>query len=75
MEILLEMLSTFVSPKYQRDGALALCTLAKKANALSPIDVAPLPPTPQVSVVVNSSTSPHMCTEIVERISVCGRDD
>lgn len=60
MEVLLEMLSTFVSPKYQRDGALALCTLAKKANALSPIDAAPLPPTPQVSVAVDFFTS-HMC--------------
>ena len=48
MEVLLEMLSAFVIPKHQRDGSLALCTLAKKANALSPIDAAPLPPTPQV---------------------------
>ena len=60
MEVLLEMLSAFVIPKHQRDGSLALCTLAKKANALSPIDAAPLPPTPQVSVAMNSFTS-HMC--------------
>jgi hypothetical protein len=48
MEVLLEMLTSFTNPKQQRDGALALCTLAKKATALSPIDAAPLPPTPQV---------------------------
>ena len=74
MEVLLEMLGTFVSPKYQRDGALALCTLAKKANALSPIDAAPLPPTPQVSGC-GLLHLPHVCTETVERISFCGRDD
>ncbi len=48
MEVLLEMLTSFTNPKQQRDGALALCTLAKKATALSPIDAAPLSPTPQV---------------------------
>ncbi|KAH9573279.1 hypothetical protein CY35_02G198100 [Sphagnum magellanicum] len=59
MEVLLEMLTSFTNPKQQRDGALALCTLAKKATALSPIDAAPLPPTPQVYLgeqYVNSST-------------------
>lgn len=59
MDVLLEMLNGFASPKHQRDGALALCTLARKANALSPIDAAPLPPTPQVYLgeqYVNSST-------------------
>lgn len=48
MDVLLEMLNGFATPKLQRDGALALCTLARKANALAPIDAAPLPPTPQV---------------------------
>lgn len=48
MDVLLDMLNGFASPKNQQDGALALCTLARKANALSPIDAAPLPPTPQV---------------------------
>lgn len=48
MDVLLEMLNGFANPKHQRDGALALCTLARKANSLSPIDAAPLPPTPQV---------------------------
>ncbi|CAM6008724.1 unnamed protein product [Sphagnum balticum] len=59
MEVLLEMLTSFTNPKQQRDGALSLCTLAKKATALSPIDAAPLPPTPQVYLgeqYVNSST-------------------
>ncbi|XP_024380981.1 ARM REPEAT PROTEIN INTERACTING WITH ABF2 isoform X2 [Physcomitrium patens] len=59
MDVLLEMLNVFSNPKLQRDGALALCILARKANALSPIDAAPLPPTPQVYLgeqYVNSST-------------------
>ncbi|XP_024388979.1 ARM REPEAT PROTEIN INTERACTING WITH ABF2 isoform X3 [Physcomitrium patens] len=59
MDVLLEMLNGFATPKLQRDGALALCTLARKANALAPIDAAPLPPTPQVYLgeqYVNSST-------------------
>lgn len=59
MEVLLGLLGTFSSPKQQRDGALALYTLAKKATALSPIDTAPPPPTPQVYLgerYVNSST-------------------
>jgi hypothetical protein len=59
MDVLLDMLNGFASPKNQQDGALALCTLARKANALSPIDAAPLPPTPQVYLgeqYVNSST-------------------
>jgi hypothetical protein len=53
MEVLLEMLTSFTNAKQQCDGALALCTLAKKATALSPIDVAPLPPTPQVCDLVS----------------------
>lgn len=59
MEVLLGLLAAFSSPKQQRDGALALHTLAKKATALSPIDAAPPPPTPQVYLgerYVNSST-------------------
>jgi hypothetical protein len=59
MEVLLEMLTLFTNPKQQRDGALAFCTLAKKAMALSPIDAAPLPPTPQAYLgeqYVNSCT-------------------
>eukprot|EP00249_Psilotum_nudum_P023477 c28889_g1_i2 orf=1071-3155(-) len=59
MDILLGLLGSFSNPKHQRDGALALYTLAKKATALSPIDAAPPPPTPQVYLgeqYVNSST-------------------
>jgi hypothetical protein len=48
MEILLGLLSSFSNPKQQRDGALALYTLVKRATALSPIDAAPPPPPPQV---------------------------
>jgi hypothetical protein len=48
MEVLLEMLTSFTNLKQQHDGTHALCTLAKKATAISPIDVVPLPPTPQV---------------------------
>ncbi|KAH7280833.1 hypothetical protein KP509_36G016000 [Ceratopteris richardii] len=59
LEVLLNLLSTFSSSKHQRDGALALYTLAKKATALSPIDTALPPPTPQVYLgerYVNNST-------------------
>ncbi|EFJ27678.1 hypothetical protein SELMODRAFT_441407 [Selaginella moellendorffii] len=59
MNILLEMLGSFSSPKQQRDGALALTTLAKKATGLSPVDSAPAPETPQVYLggkYVNNST-------------------
>ncbi|KAH8972957.1 hypothetical protein BDL97_01G019200 [Sphagnum fallax] len=58
MEVLLEMLTSFTNLKQQHDGTHALCTLAKKATAVSPIDVVPLPPTPQVYLgeqYVNSS--------------------
>jgi hypothetical protein len=48
MEVLLEMLTSFTNLKQQHDGAHTLCTLAKKATAVSPIEVVPLPPTPQV---------------------------
>lgn len=48
MDVLLEMLSSFQSPKQQHDGALAVFRLATKAAAVSPIDKLPLPPTPQV---------------------------
>ncbi|KAH9573657.1 hypothetical protein CY35_01G012100 [Sphagnum magellanicum] len=57
--VLLEMLTSFINLKLQHDGAHALCTLAKKATAVSPIEVVPLPPTPQVYLgeqYVNSST-------------------
>eukprot|EP00850_Spirogloea_muscicola_P018463 SM000169S02718 [mRNA] locus=s169:87724:93877:- [translate_table: standard] len=57
--VLLEMLGPHESQKQQQDGALALYTLAKKASALSPIDAAPPPPTPQVYLgeqYVNSTT-------------------
>ncbi len=47
------MLISFTNHKQQCDGALALCTLAKKATTLSPIDVAPLPPTPLVCDLVS----------------------
>jgi hypothetical protein len=73
MEVLLEMLTSFTNPKQQCDGALALCTLAKKATALSPIDVAPLPPTPQVYLgeqYVNSSTLSDV-TFLVEGVILC----
>jgi hypothetical protein len=59
MEVLLEMLTSFTNLKQQHDGAHTLCTLAKKATAVSPIEVVPLPPTPQVYLgeqYVNSST-------------------
>ncbi|KAJ7571539.1 hypothetical protein O6H91_01G166000 [Diphasiastrum complanatum] len=59
MEVLLEMFGSLSNRKHQHDGALALYTLAKKATALSPIDTAPPPPTPQVYLgekYVNSST-------------------
>lgn len=63
MDVLLDMLNGFASPKNQQDGALALCTLARKANALSPIDAAPLPPTPQVcpsslTLIIHSEQCP-----------------
>ncbi|CAM6085940.1 unnamed protein product [Calypogeia fissa] len=59
MDILLEMLNSFQSPKQQHDGAQAVHRLANKANSQSPIDTAPPPPTPQVYLgeqYVNSST-------------------
>lgn len=48
LDVLLEMLSGPNSVKTKQDGARALYTLAKRAAALSPIDAAPPPPTPQV---------------------------
>eukprot|EP00246_Nothoceros_aenigmaticus_P007674 TRINITY_DN2164_c0_g1_i2.p1 TRINITY_DN2164_c0_g1~~TRINITY_DN2164_c0_g1_i2.p1 ORF type:complete len:374 (-),score=85.00 TRINITY_DN2164_c0_g1_i2:708-1829(-) len=59
IEVLLEMLHACGSSKQQHDGALSLHTLATKAAALSPIDAAPPPPTPQVYLgeqYVNNST-------------------
>lgn len=58
LEVLLEMLTSRVAGA-QKDAAHALFTLAKKAQALTPLDVAPPPPTPQVYLgeqYVNNST-------------------
>lgn len=59
LEILLEMVAAPSNSKTQREGANALYSLAKRAAALSPIDAAPPPPTPQVYLgeqYVNSTT-------------------
>ncbi|GJP44343.1 hypothetical protein CLOM_g3723 [Closterium sp. NIES-68] len=48
LDILLHMLANPPSPRLQRDAAVALRTLSKRATTLNPIDTAPPPPTPQV---------------------------
>ncbi|CAI5491821.1 unnamed protein product [Closterium sp. Naga37s-1] len=48
LDILLGMLASPPSPRLQRDAAVALRTLSKRATTLNPIDTAPPPPTPQV---------------------------
>ncbi|CAI5516881.1 unnamed protein product [Closterium sp. Naga37s-1] len=48
LDILLAMLASPPSPRLQRDAAVALRTLSKRATTLNPIDTAPPPPTPQV---------------------------
>jgi hypothetical protein len=48
LEVLLDMMGSTMTPKLQKEGALAVYTLAKKAAALSPVENAPPPPTPQV---------------------------
>ncbi|CAI5474547.1 unnamed protein product [Closterium sp. Yama58-4] len=48
LDILLSMLASPPSPRLQRDAAVALRTLSKRATTLNPIDTAPPPPTPQV---------------------------
>ncbi|XP_028785304.1 ARM REPEAT PROTEIN INTERACTING WITH ABF2-like [Neltuma alba] len=58
LELLIGLLGSS-SPKQQLDGAVALCRLAKKAMTLSPMDDAPLSPTPQVYLgeqYVNNAT-------------------
>ncbi|CAK9190599.1 unnamed protein product [Sphagnum troendelagicum] len=73
MEVLLEMLTSFTNLKQQHDGTHALPTLAKKATAVSPIDVVPLPPTPQAYLgeqYVNSSKLSDV-TFLVEGDSLC----
>ncbi|MCI82423.1 ARM REPEAT PROTEIN INTERACTING WITH ABF2-like, partial [Trifolium medium] len=40
-------------PKQQLEGAVALCKLANKAMALSPVDTAPPSLTPQVAFIYN----------------------
>ncbi|CAI6000458.1 unnamed protein product [Closterium sp. NIES-64] len=49
LDILLAMLASPPSPRLQRDAAVALRTLSKRATTLNPIDTAPPPPTPQVA--------------------------
>lgn len=53
LELLLGLLVS-TSLKQQLDGSVALYKLANKALALSPVDAAPLSPTPQVHVVSNA---------------------
>ncbi|KAI5423501.1 ARM REPEAT PROTEIN INTERACTING WITH ABF2 isoform X2 [Lathyrus oleraceus] len=58
LELLIGLLGSSC-PKQQLDGAVALCKLANKAMALSPIDAAPPSPTPQVYLgeqYVNNAT-------------------
>ncbi|CAK8539144.1 unnamed protein product [Lathyrus sativus] len=58
LELLIGLLGSSC-PKQQLDGAVALCKLANKAMALSPIDAAPPSPTPQVYLgeqFVNNAT-------------------
>ncbi|XP_026449979.1 ARM REPEAT PROTEIN INTERACTING WITH ABF2-like [Papaver somniferum] len=58
LELLLGLLGT-TSVKHQRDGSLALYSLANKATLLSPIDAAPTSPTTQVYLgipFVNNAT-------------------
>uniref|UniRef100_A0A2P2LPB0 ARM REPEAT PROTEIN INTERACTING WITH ABF2 isoform X2 n=1 Tax=Rhizophora mucronata TaxID=61149 RepID=A0A2P2LPB0_RHIMU len=58
LELLLGLLGS-TSPKQQLDGAVALYGLANKAMSLSPMDAAPLSPTPQVYLgeqYVNNAT-------------------
>ncbi|KAF3791662.1 ARM REPEAT PROTEIN INTERACTING WITH ABF2 [Nymphaea thermarum] len=58
LDILLGLLGS-ANQKQQLDGAVALCTLAKKATTLSPMDAAPPSPTPQVYLgeqYVNNAT-------------------
>ncbi|WJX14759.1 hypothetical protein P8452_04975 [Trifolium repens] len=58
LELLIGLLGSS-SSKQQLDGAVALCKLANKASALSPIDAAPPSPTPQVYLgeqYVNNAT-------------------
>ncbi|GAU14871.1 hypothetical protein TSUD_46640 [Trifolium subterraneum] len=58
LELLIGLLLSS-SSKQQLDGAVALCKLANKASALSPIDAAPPSPTPQVYLgeqYVNNAT-------------------
>ncbi|CAN6482032.1 unnamed protein product [Victoria cruziana] len=58
LDILLGLLGS-TNQKQQQDAAFALCTLAKKAMTLSPIDAAPPSPTPQVYLgeqYVNNAT-------------------
>ncbi|KAI3979726.1 hypothetical protein MKX01_013821 [Papaver californicum] len=58
LELLLGLLGT-TSVKHQRDGSLALYSLANKATLLSPIDAAPTSPTMQVYLgmpFVNNAT-------------------
>ncbi|KAK2395309.1 ARM REPEAT PROTEIN INTERACTING WITH ABF2 [Trifolium repens] len=49
MELLIGLLGSSC-PRQQLDGAVALCKLANKAMALSPVDAAPPSPTPQNEV-------------------------
>jgi hypothetical protein len=49
MELLIGLLGSSC-PRQQLDGAVALCKLANKAMALSPVDAAPPSPTPQVAL-------------------------
>ncbi|XP_057549477.1 ARM REPEAT PROTEIN INTERACTING WITH ABF2-like [Amaranthus tricolor] len=58
LELLLELLESTVI-KQQRDGSMALYTMASKATIVSPVDAAPPSPTPQVYLgeqYVNNST-------------------
>ncbi|RYQ93869.1 hypothetical protein Ahy_B09g100095 isoform A [Arachis hypogaea] len=58
LELLIGLLGSSGS-KQQLDGAVALCKLANKASTLSPVDAAPLSPTPQVYLgekFVNNAT-------------------
>eukprot|EP01018_Ginkgo_biloba_P034226 Gb_07904 [translate_table: standard] len=59
LDVLLGLVGPSANLKQQRNAALALYSLAKKATALSPIDTAPPPPTPQVylgDMHVNNNT-------------------
>ena len=70
LDVLLDMLANPPTPRAQREAAVALCTLHKRASALKPVDTAPPPPTPQVIHVLMQSFG---C--ILRSLKACWRTD